>query len=210
MNTKKIKKYGKIITENAIIPAAVLVFSGNPLLAGVFFAGTNIYKALVDINKDKVKEFQIFLEENIEVFTKTVVTSKGFKEGLFITFEQYLKERSEEKRKIITDIFLDYSKLDEKSRVSFELERYYNALYIISLDTLLFLIDEIEIEYKKNIKIIDGTKTSNDKAREHYYECASLGIIEIMFVATWGGGSADYHFSKFGIDFVNRVKNINK
>ena len=74
-------------------------------------------------------------------FIKELEESEQALDWLAICFESYTKERSEEKRRIIKNVFLWFSELSGEEKEEFELEKFLNTTkYINELGTVILSI----------------------------------------------------------------------
>jgi hypothetical protein len=96
-----------------------------------------LYGANIELRQERALEFIETIRNNPTIFTQELLKSQQFQDGFVYTFEKYLQERSEAKRKIIQQIFKKYS--IESSKESFELERYVSTLQQVSVDDLVIL-----------------------------------------------------------------------
>lgn len=126
------------------------VLSSQPyvnLIWGFFKEGSS---ALHVVKKKKIEELLVFVTEHVHEFSP-LLEDEQFVDGLGITFDAYLKQRSEDKRRIMQSIFLGFS-LDAE-RADFELERMFDVLSKLSalhIDLLKELSTKGEIEIQKN------------------------------------------------------------
>ncbi|MDP2683735.1 MAG: hypothetical protein Q8P20_01635 [bacterium] len=119
MNTK-IQKF----IRGSVGGAFDAVISSFP---GVNIAWGAIKGGVAKVREKKAEEFILFLQNNTEIID---FNNEQFVDGLGLTFEQYLRQRDEQKRKIIQQIFLGFS--NSKYMRNFELERMYDVLNKIS------------------------------------------------------------------------------
>lgn len=127
---KAIKTGVKICTKNFIIPAVDKLVELRPEFLPSWIIVRGFYGSIFDIQQEKINEFVNYLMNNPEKFSKNIIMTKPFQEGFVITFEEYIKQRNEDKRKIIQEIFFGFT--DAKYKKNFELERMYDLLNKIS------------------------------------------------------------------------------
>jgi hypothetical protein len=134
---KGIKQGIQVGTENFGIPVIDLLIKTSPEWLPAWLIVRGFFGVFFSLQQEKINEFVQFIRDNPEAFTKKILATKEFQEGFLITFEQYLKQRGEKKRKIIQRIFLGFTITKDKE--NFELERMYTALNSLSLEGIQYL-----------------------------------------------------------------------
>ncbi len=121
----------------------------NPVWIAPFLGAAGLLKIALDCYDNRLKEIIRFIKKNSKEFTKEIVKTQEFRDAFIITLEQYLKQRHEEKRRIAQRIFLGFT--SAKDRKTFELERNYNTLSLISFNGIEYLkfISKKIIPFKK-------------------------------------------------------------
>lgn len=109
----------------------------NPEWQLIFYSAIGLYGVYMAYNQEEVNEIVDFINEHPDEFRKEIVESDEFRKGFLIFTEQYLKQRVENKKKILRKIILGYSISSEKSK--YELERLNGVLVRISIESLEFL-----------------------------------------------------------------------
>lgn len=190
------------------------------------------FRILEDLKQDRINEFVESIRDNPECFAKKIVETKAFQDGFVITFEAYMKERIESKRKIIQRIFIGFTASSDKE--NFEMERMYNAVSLISIEGILslrYLKDQIlPMIYEKSQKLSlskkqdkndyilalgiiefigkeikslkDDTLEKKINRNETLGELVSLGILKSNLMGDMGGIT----FTKFGINFIEFIE----
>ena len=131
----------KIAIQNALpFYSAVLApfFEIYPYWLVVFCAATGLYGVYMAYNQEEINEIVEFIKEHPEKFREEIVQSKEFEKGFLLFFEQYLKQRVEEKKQILKNIILGYALSDNKK--DYELERFNDCLIRMTIPTLRFLV----------------------------------------------------------------------
>lgn len=121
--------YGVVDEAISMIPGPNLVWafvkSGKASLESNSYVRTN--------------ELLAFFQENSEVFFKeSLLNDENFITGLGLTYESYLRQRSNLKRRIIQEVFKGFTQIDNKE--DFEIERMYRTIELISLDSIKYLV----------------------------------------------------------------------
>lgn len=128
--------------------AAISSFPPTAIVWGAIKGGVNA------IRTKRAEEFVVYVEQNLTV---EQFQNEQIVDGVSLSFEAFVKQRNEEKRKIIREIFVDFTKSTDKE--SFELERLYRTTELISLDSIKF----ISFVYKEVWPDILTTFKSNNK-----------------------------------------------
>lgn len=110
----------------------------HPIWQGIFYSAIGLFGVYMAYNQEEVNEITKFIEEHPQEFREEIVRSKEFKKGFLLFTEQYLKQRIEEKKKILQDIILGYTLVYNKT--NYELERLNDCLVRMTVPTLNFLI----------------------------------------------------------------------
>lgn len=195
--------------------SAMSSFPGVAIVWGAIKGGVG------NIREKRAEKFIYFLQTNIDI---TYFKDEQFVDGLGITFEQYLKQRNEDKRVMIQRIFLGYITSDDK--INFELERLYNLLNLLS-NYHFYILKNIQ-----NKKFIVVKNSEWNEIESNYDEIKYLQSLGLLCVEQkhsiendiqteerndeHGGYSttADsfldieetYSLSVFGEDFLNFIK----
>ncbi|NTW15330.1 MAG: restriction endonuclease [Candidatus Moranbacteria bacterium] len=115
----------------------------GPLLAQypywelAFYEAIGLYGYYMALKQERVNEYVEFIRDHPDAFRKQIVESEEFRDGFVIAFEEYLKLRSEEKRRLAKRVFLGFTVSEDKE--GFELERLDDVLSKISLPAISFL-----------------------------------------------------------------------
>jgi len=161
LKMKKAIGFGtKVGVRNFIIPAVDTFVAQKPEFIPPWILAKGFYGALFDIRKERINEIVEFLKKNENVFIKQIVETKEFEEIFVVTFENYIKQRNEKKRKIIQNIFLGFSKKINEDHNPFEIERMYDLLNKVSIVELKTFKDiekngTVKIEYENGEPLND-------------------------------------------------------
>jgi len=123
------------------------------------------------IQKKRAEEFLEFMKKNEQKFTVDLIKNECFVSGLALTLREVIKEYSNIKRAKIYSIFLGFTDLEDKE--SFELEKMYNTLNLISVDDLEVLQAFSSKKFKEG-----DSHFSQKNSVERYSGLISLGIIK--------------------------------
>lgn len=176
-STKKTIKIYASAFISQVLPQLEMVIS--PFLSKfpswqlAFHEAIGLYGYYMAIKQEEVNEYIEFIKSNPKIFREEIVASKEFKNGFVIAFQDYLKLRTKEKKDAAKKIFLDFAKSETK--YDFELERFDNALYLISpsaLKFLSFVVKEIfPIKEKKIKQLLKERNIENSgKSYDYWYD----------------------------------------
>ncbi|OGC91824.1 hypothetical protein A2876_04660 [Candidatus Amesbacteria bacterium RIFCSPHIGHO2_01_FULL_48_32b] len=164
MDKKRVVKAIKSGVNAALIssfPQAMFVVDPflrqNPFWELCFFSVLSLYGIYMELRPNETKEVVEFIKNHPNDFRREIVESEEFKKGFLLFADQYLKQRLETKKHVLREIFLGFTKDDDKQK--FELERLNDCLMRItvqSLEYLLFLkgvvMPQIEKEIDEELK----------------------------------------------------------
>lgn len=176
----------------------------------------------------RAEDFIICIEQNL---TLEQFQDEQIIDGVSLSFEQFIKQRSEEKRKIIKEIFTDFTKSANKE--GFELERLYRTTELISLDAIKFISfiykevwSDILTTYKtgdKRAKLSEKlgdffekhNQNTFDFYRQSYQEYVSelinLGILSTdgyKIVTRYNESRIEFVVTDFGINFIRYLTQL--
>jgi hypothetical protein len=165
------------IVKGALGGAIDSALSTTPALAIVWGA---IKGGVNAIRKKRAEVFLNFAVSNINI---EMFNNDQFVDGFSLTFEEYIKQRNEKKRKCIENIFLGF--VDSKFDDNFEIERMYDLLNKINLSHAKLLKD-IQSVGVNGLEIYEDKKgeygINMDKKHDDYNEIKYLeylGLVEI-------------------------------
>lgn len=149
------------------------LLSSHPHWTLAFYEATALYGFYMAFKQEEVNEFVEFIRSHPEEFRKEVVESKEFRDGFVTFFQDYLKIRVAQKRKVAREVFISFAKCDDKE--NFELERFEDSLLKISyrsIKTLSFFKEEIFSFKEKSLRErMRGENLKNsDKSEEWWFK----------------------------------------
>jgi len=193
-----------------------------------------LYWVFLQHQQDRLNEFIKFIQDNPWEFTKKIVETQEFKDWFLLIFEAHIKERNEEKRNIIKNIFLWFTKLSKEEKKKFELEKILNTLKTIAKDEIklisLYNFKKINTNKKDVLDLFNYFKIewwNNSQIwlimKEHYNIktyfddrfylleiikwCENLNLIIKGDSTRMKWGTGNYHLTKF---WENLIKFITK
>lgn len=217
---KGISTGANIGTKNFIIPAIDILVASHPEFIPAWILAKGFYGSLFDAKQDEINEFVSFIANNSSVFVEEIVNTKDFRDGFIVVFEEYIKQRNEEKRKIIQSIFLGFTLSDDKK--NFELERFFDLLNKISSFQFV-LIKNIKLEKQRVINSNEQDAMEFEYPNLKYLEylgilhCEKESTIEstISDITENGDGDVDselfekqiFYLSELGNNFIVFIAN---
>lgn len=157
-----------IIKSSALVIADSIVSTLSQKYPGLDIAwglSKGLYGAGMQLRQDRALKWVEMVRDNPSIFTQEILNSEHFQDGFVFAFEKYIKERNENKRKIVQNIFLGFGKSLDLN--GFELEQYLN---------ILSLLDANEISFLSSFTGGDFYTEDNVKNCNHLIQ---LGLIEI-------------------------------
>lgn len=216
----------QILKDSAIVTADQIasIIPGLNIAWGLSKA---LYGAGIKLREQRALEWVEMVRDNPDVFNKQILSSENFQDAFVYSFEKYISERNDDKRKIIKKIFLGYSQSNDLEKI--EIERMISLLSLVSLKglELLKILNEISNpEVFKNNQLSDHLTTylvndsnnnpgkynlpPNSNIREIWADAEtdliSIGILRTYNIPRWGGSNHnDYDLSNTGREFIKYI-----
>jgi hypothetical protein len=237
------KQKDKIVLLNSVvvvIDGMVTAFDnsingGVPALAIAWGLSKGLYGASIQLRQERAVEFVEMIIKNPSIFTKEILSSQEFQDGFVYTFEKYLTQRAEYKRKIIQRVFLGFG--IEEHKQDFKLERLLSTIDQVSVNEIeafrVFGDGSIRDWHKSqfpdakeeelirlgnqplNIGQIGKHILSEMKGKQEYEDqdyaleilsrLESLGLLIAGIQAAFDFSSSTFKISQFGKEFVEFV-----
>ena len=195
----------KQLSKDSALALADSIASTIPPLALAWSLSKTYYGAALKVRQQKALEWVEMVRDNPSFFTEEILKDEKFQDGFVYALEKYLQERNEEKRKYYRNIFLGFTKSNNKPR--FELERYYHVLSLLdefSIETLQY----VDIHTPGSYQLFDDARKIQD-----IHALINAGILYLDTTARYNGsGKIDSPFvytSDFGRNFIMFLKNEN-
>lgn len=188
----------KIILDDSI-DAVVSGIAGLGIAWGLSKA---FYGAGMKLRQQRVLEWVEMVRDNPEIFIKEVLGSEQFQDGFVFAFEKYLTERSEEKRKILRSIFLDFSMVDSKK--TFALEKFTHTLSVLS-EKDIFVLKDVDVSKTndRNYQVYGNSERDID----NIFSLINAGILLHDPSSRLGPVQAPFvRITSFGIEFIKFIK----
>ena len=196
----------KILLKNTLLAIADQIVSSIPGLNLPWILSKALFGAGLELRQKRALEWVEMIRDNLSILTKSILQDEQFQDGFVFMLEGYLRERSEEKRKIAKKIFLDFAISKDKN--SFTLERFNHILTQLSEQDIKVMRD---IDWRRFVGYsspnlieknyhIYGDTTKNI---ESIYSLINLGILIDQTGNRIGGPRAApfVSLSLFGVEF---------
>ncbi len=219
----------KQILKDSVMITADQIASIIPGLNIAWGLSKALYGAGIKLREQRALEWVEMVRDNPTVFNKQILSSENFQDAFVYSFEKYISERNDDKRKIIKKIFLGYSQSNDLEKI--EIERMISLLSLVShkgLELLKILNEISNPELFKNNKLSDHLTTylvndsnnnpgkyklqPNSNIREIWADAEtdliSIGILRTYNIPRWGGSNHnDYDLSNTGREFIKYISN---
>ena len=174
--TNKIAKgTKKMVAKNFVLPMVGAFVSQFPEFLPHWTLVQGFFGSLFDLQQDKINDFVEFIKNNKTTFSKEVIDTQDFKDGFLITFQEYIKQRNEQKRKYIQNIFLGFALSNNK--INFEMERMYDLLNKLS-EYQFFVLSRFNGNKKLKINFEERDDEESDYDDIRYLQ--SLGLLNVV------------------------------
>lgn len=195
-----------------------VIVSNIPALGIAWNLSKALYGAGLKLRQQRALEWVEMIRDNPNIFTKEILETEEFQDKFVYSIEHYIRERSEEKRRIFRKIFL--GTVNSNNDKMFPIEKYINTLTLLSFNDIR-MIKKLAIEdsFKKNNFRKIPYMTPKDfweapdnppDTAEIAYSLINLGILVSESEIGFGiGSTADalkIKFSAFGLKFIDFIK----
>lgn len=154
-----------------------------------------LYGAGLKLRQQRAMEWVEMVRDNPNMFTEELLRQEYFQDGFVYCLERYLTERNEEKRKYFKNIFLGFSKNNDKAE--FELERFFHVLSQLD-ENAIRTLSRVDIHTPGSYQIFDDTR-----AIESIYGLVNAGILFLDLSSRYGPVNSPYVYtSNFGRRFI--------
>ena len=191
----------KIIIKSALVVVDQIA-SNIPGLNIVLGLSKALFGAGMELRQERVLEFVEMIQKNPNIFIKEILNDKSFQDGFVYFLEKYIRERNKEKRRVLCNIFLGFTKSENKD--VYPLEKMIHTTTQLS---------ELDIEVLKDV---DMTKTdyknyqvygNEDRNLESIFNLINLGILLNNTVSRLGPVNAPFvNISEFGRKYIEYLK----
>lgn len=208
----------KILTKDIVLIAADEIVSQIPLLNIPWKLSKALYGVGLKLRQERALAWVEMVRDNPSIFIESILIDENFQDGFVYSLENFIRERSEEKRSIIKKVFLGFAESDIKE--TFPIEKMFHSLNQLSLGDINVLGDISVKEStdfnksKNNSDDEDNNKKSSyqiygntNKNRENIYNLINLGILIDETGNKYGNHFAPIvSLSEFGFEFIRYIK----
>ena len=198
-------KKDKKLIEKSVMAIADGVVSKIPGLDVAWNLSKALFEAGMELRQERALEFVEMIKDNPDIFIKKILKEKSFQDGFVYTLENYIRERNEEKRAIVKNIFLGFTKA--KSKDNYPLEKMIHTTTQLGGKDILVLKDvDFDRVNEKNYQIY-GNK---DKNVENIYNLINLSLLLNKTGNNRIGPTINAPYvsiSRFGKRFIEYIKN---
>lgn len=208
----------KILIQDSALVMADQIASNIPLLNIAWGLSKAFLGSGLKLRQDRALEWVEMIRDNPNIFTKIVLNNQNFQDGFVYSLENFIRERSEEKRKIIKKFFLGFSESESEKQKDFLLEKIFHSLAQLSPDDIKVLRD-VSIKDATAFKPEDENGNPENKNllyqiygnkiiyRENIYNLINLGL----FIDETGNRLGHHYaplitLSKFGLEFIKYIQ----
>ena len=193
---KKIMKKSALVVVDQIasnIPGLNIVLGLSKALFGVG----------MELRQERVLEFVKMIQKNPSIFIGEVLNDKDFQDGFVYSLEKYIRERNKEKRKVLHNIFLGFTK--SKYKETYPLEKMIHTTTQLSGSDIKVLKDvDVTKTNDKNYQIYGN----DNKNLESIFNLINLGILLNDTGSRLGPVHAPFiNISVFGSKYIAYLEN---
>lgn len=191
----------KIIKKSALVVADQIA-SSNPALNIAWGLCKALFGVGMELRQERALEFVQMIQKNPSIFITQVLNDKNFQDGFVYSLEKYIRERSDEKRKILGNIFLGFSESENKEIYPLE-KMIHTTTQLSNLD--IEILRDVDLSKKKDLNYqIYG---NNNKYLENIFNLINLGILLNDTGSRVGPVNAPFvNISEFGEKYVEYLK----
>jgi hypothetical protein len=195
----KNEKNKQIIKDSALVIADQIA-STLPGLNIAWNLSKALYGAGLKLREQRALEWVEMVRDHPSAFTELILKDAKFQDGFVYALERYIREKKEERRKMMRAIFLGFAQSDNQDK--FELERMYHVLSILNVDDINVLkdIDISKIDFQQIYK------QSKDK-NEPIYDLVNAGILISDHRSRFGPIDTPFvKTTEFGKEFIKYLR----
>jgi hypothetical protein len=132
----------------------------TPGLSIAYSLAKALYGNAMEMRKQRVFEFVEPIVDNPGIFSSKILASEEFQDGFVTMLQVYITLRSEEKRKIVRNVFIDFAR--SLNKMDFQIERYTDTVQKISPASIALLgfINQEILPYRE-AEIIEKLHSDN-------------------------------------------------
>lgn len=136
---ESLKNQALVSLDKILFPSVITFVNNFPALQTSLILAYWFFWVVMQYKQNEINDFIQLIINNPWIFAKEVIETKEFEDWFLVIFETYLKERSNEKREIIKNIFLWFAELSQGKKENYELERILDITNKITFPEITFL-----------------------------------------------------------------------
>jgi hypothetical protein len=193
------EKDKQILKDSALVVADQIA-STLPGLNIAWGLSKALYGAGLKLREQRALEWVEMVRDNPSAFTESILQDVQFQDGFVYALERYIREKNENKRTAMKEIFLDFALSSNQDR--FELERMYHVISILNLKDIAVLKD-VNVTRDDFHQVYEQTADRN----ENVYNLVNAGILMSDYSSRIGPIAAPFiKVTEFGKDFIKFLK----
>lgn len=135
------------------VAATADIAIGYPVITSALWLAKGFYGNSLELRRDRALEFVEAFQRELWLVNKQTLQSEDFQDGFVFMLEKYIRERNPKKREVAQKIFLWFATSQDK--LEFDLERYTNAISLLTSAGLNYLIFVNKILKPRHIKMLE-------------------------------------------------------
>ncbi len=141
----------KLVKKSAIVIADQIV-SSTPFLNVAWGLAKAFLGTGIEMRQERALEFIEIIKDNPKIFIQDTLKEKTFQDGFVYILEKYIRERNESKRIVLKNIFIRFTKSNDKK--NYPLEKMIHTSNQLSENDINILRNLINEQTLGNNKII--------------------------------------------------------
>lgn len=172
----------EVTKSSALVIADAIASAIHPGVALAWSLSKGFFNAPMKLRENRALEFIEFIKGDPKTFTGAVLNSQEFQDAFVFTLENFLRERSKEKRLLMKRVFSGFTKAIDKSQ--FPLERYTHTISQLNerdIEALAqvdpnrrgnpnYQIDDVSGKYLQNLYNLIGLGILHDTSNGRTYD----------------------------------------
>lgn len=197
---KSMKEKDKQILKDSALVIADQIASALPGLNIAWGLSKALYGAGLKLREQRALEWVEMVRDNPSAFTETIMQDAKFQDGFVYALERYIREKNDNKRKVMRSVFLGFALFPNQD--TFELERMYHVLSILSMEDMAVLKD-VDFTRTDFHQVYEQTADKN----ENVYNLVNAGILISDYSSRIGPIAAPFiKPTAFGKSFIKFLK----
>ncbi len=194
----------KKIIKNSALVLADQIASNLPFLNIAWGLSKALFGAGMELRQERVLEFVERIQNNPSIFIDEILKNESFQDGFVYSLEKYIRERNNEKRRILGNIFLGFSKSQNKETYPLE-KMIHTTTQLSELDIEVLRRVDLTKKNDKNYQIYGNV----DIHLENIFNLINLGILLNDTGSRFGPVNAPFvNISEFGVRYTKYLRDV--